>query len=194
MRAGYSAAIDRERYGRGGGGLNRYGEPNRPTMPQGAPRPPQQAPRGPLRRDDRPTQPVRAERPARSEEWSEVPPEIEELLRAQMAGRIQRPLQQRPAPGHVTAPRSDEESPVAELEEAGAGPVAEASGAETLKDPGRLLVDLLQLGLGDPQANGLLFQQATIIGSHVQPFSQAAATINARATPQPIISFSTAPL
>src|SRR5205823_3434636 len=76
--------------------------------------------------------PIRAERPARSEEWSEVPPEIEELLRAQMAGRIQRPPQPRPAAGRVTATRSDEESPVAELEEAGAGPVAEGSGAETV--------------------------------------------------------------
>ena len=85
VRPGYSAAMDRERFGRGG--LNRYGEPNRASMPS-----PQGRPQQP-RRDDRPQQPViRQERPQRSDEpWSEVPPEIEQMLRAQMATRGPRP-------------------------------------------------------------------------------------------------------
>ncbi|MEI8332778.1 MAG: NYN domain-containing protein, partial [Chloroflexota bacterium] len=72
-RAGYSTAVDRERYGRGGG-VGRAPEPAR----------------GP--RVDRPA-PVRsgrADRPERSqsgEGFSEVPPELEAMLRAQLAQR-----------------------------------------------------------------------------------------------------------
>jgi hypothetical protein len=43
------------------------------------------------RREERQAPPPRVERPARGEEWSEVPPEIEEMLRAQMAARPSRP-------------------------------------------------------------------------------------------------------
>ncbi len=84
----YASAVDRERYGRGGG-VNRY--PEAPRV-QGPARPGEGG-----RRFDRPAggqpRPERAERqPARSSEpWSEVPPEIEELLRAQLAGKLGRP-------------------------------------------------------------------------------------------------------
>ncbi len=107
VRAGYAAAVDRERYGRGGGGggINRYpdvsgrerpatggfGRPNRPERQERRDRPPV-APRG-------------------GGEWSEVPPEIEEMLRAQLssgrsggdAGRQPSPIPQAPAAPPSTA-------------------------------------------------------------------------------------------
>ena len=100
VRSGYAAAVDRERYGRGG--VSRYSEPQRQPQPS---RPPQ-------RRDDRPSQPVRperVERPPRSEEpWSEVPPEIEEMLRAQMAARVGRPAERQPDRGGSRSPAPSE--------------------------------------------------------------------------------------
>jgi uncharacterized LabA/DUF88 family protein len=99
-RSGYSAAVDRERYGRGGGGgINRYpdvsgrtGGPPRGGRDGG--RRDERFPRGGDRGD-------RAERPDRArtggpqsggaprpgEQWSEVPPELEALLRAQLAAK-----------------------------------------------------------------------------------------------------------
>jgi uncharacterized LabA/DUF88 family protein len=101
-RSAYSAAIDRERYGRGGGGggggINRYpdvsgrtGQPGRSgggrqeggyarqdasySRQQGSDRQDRPAPRG------------------SGDPWSEVPPELEELLRAQLA---QSPKARRP--------------------------------------------------------------------------------------------------
>ncbi|HEV8546364.1 MAG TPA: NYN domain-containing protein [Candidatus Limnocylindrales bacterium] len=89
-RGSYSAAIDRERYGRGGGGgINRYpdvsgrdrggrsggGGGGRPAEPNFA-------------RQDRPDRPERSDRPTgprSSEPWSEVPEELEAMLRAQLA-------------------------------------------------------------------------------------------------------------
>ena len=77
-RAGYSAAVDRERYGRGGGagGVGRVPEPARGPRVE---RP------GPVRsgggRVDRP------ERAPSGEGFSEVPPELEAMLRAQLAQR-----------------------------------------------------------------------------------------------------------
>ena len=97
----YQAAMDRERYGRGGGGgINRYpdvsgrttgggtGGGTAGTLGRGSREP---------RRDDRPPAASRPERerPAvgRSDEpWSEVPPELEALLRAQLATRGDRPV------------------------------------------------------------------------------------------------------
>ena len=117
VRPGYSAAMDRERFGRGG--LNRYGEPNRPSMPQSQGRPQQP------RRDDRPQQPViRQERPQRSDEpWSEVSPEIEQMLRAQMAARGPRPGDR---PQGRTRPDAPQHRPGAEPQ---AAPVVEESAA-----------------------------------------------------------------
>ena len=86
-RGSYSAAIDRERYGRGGGGgINRYpdvgdrgrgGGGGRPQPTYRGDRPPRQ---------DRPDRdrPV-APRGNSSEPWSEVPEELEAMLRAQLA-------------------------------------------------------------------------------------------------------------
>ena len=87
-RAAYTAAIDRERYGRGGGGggINRYpdvsgrdrgGQGGRPAEGGGYPR--QDRPE----RQDRPDRPSA---PRSSEPWSEVPEELEAMLRAQLAG------------------------------------------------------------------------------------------------------------
>jgi uncharacterized LabA/DUF88 family protein len=105
----YAAAIDRERYGRGGapssaGGTARYGEPagrggvRRDVQPRRDIAPRRDAP---LRRDaGRPIQarPERLEsRPESSEPWSEVPPELEELLKAQLALKLGRQAEARPA-------------------------------------------------------------------------------------------------
>ncbi len=107
-RGSYAAAVDRERYGRGGGGgLNRYPDVSGRGGGGG---------RGPVerRRDERPAgggrpdrdrpdrdRPDRPDRPGRSSEpWSEVPPELEQLVRAQLAGgRPERPPQARPFDG-----------------------------------------------------------------------------------------------
>jgi hypothetical protein len=84
---GYAAAIERERYGGSRGtSTSRYAEPSRSG--QGG-RGPGSGPSG-TRGGQQPARggrPDRVERPPRSsggEEWSEVPPELEELLRAQM--------------------------------------------------------------------------------------------------------------
>jgi uncharacterized LabA/DUF88 family protein len=109
-RAGsYAAAIDRERYGRGGapssaGGSVRFGEPagrggvNRDAGPRRDVAPRRDA--GPRRDIGRPVQarPERLEgRPGSSEPWSEVPPELEELLKAQLAQKLGRQAEARPA-------------------------------------------------------------------------------------------------
>jgi uncharacterized LabA/DUF88 family protein len=108
-RAAYAAALDRERFGRGAGSSGRFQEPQgRPPMPAGPGGGGQrqrqdQPPRGGRpddRRDrdryqggrDRAPVGAAAPRPERrgpgsDEPWSEVPPEIEELLRAQIATR-----------------------------------------------------------------------------------------------------------
>jgi uncharacterized LabA/DUF88 family protein len=89
-RSGYQSAVDRERYGRtgapsyGGGGGNRMdrGRPqggNRGPRPQ-QPRPQRPAYQEPMREQERPLT-------ASAEPWSEVPPEVQELLRAELARR-----------------------------------------------------------------------------------------------------------
>ncbi len=87
-RAGYNAAVDRERFGRGGGGgINRYPDVSarEPAGRGGRPSGP-----GPGRQDRPPRQerferPDRAAGPRSSEPWSEVPEELEAMLRAQLA-------------------------------------------------------------------------------------------------------------
>ncbi|MFL5775794.1 MAG: NYN domain-containing protein [Chloroflexota bacterium] len=90
-RAAYGAALDRERFGRGGsGGINRYPDVgDRGRTGGGRQQQPQQQPYG---RGDRPPRQDRPDRdrqqPARhssSEPWSEVPEELEAVLRAQLA-------------------------------------------------------------------------------------------------------------
>ena len=85
----YAAAVDRERYGCRGG--SRLSEPSGRSAPSGS--------RGGQRPSNAPQPtPFRDRAPQRrpsSEPWSEVPPELEELLRAQLA---QKTARQEPAP------------------------------------------------------------------------------------------------
>jgi len=110
----YAAAVDRERYGRGAPSGSRVSEPSSRGAPSGS-RVSEPSSRGAPsgsrggQRTSRPPQPAsfrdRApERRPSSEPWSEVPPELEQLLRAQLAQKIAR---QEPAP---TA-RSEEAPP-----------------------------------------------------------------------------------
>jgi uncharacterized LabA/DUF88 family protein len=108
----YAAAIDRERYGRGGStggatsgaGGTRFGEPagrggvNRDAAPRRDVAPRRDA--APRRDSGRFVQarPERFEsRSGGSEPWSEVPPELEELLKAQLAQKLGRQAEARPA-------------------------------------------------------------------------------------------------
>ena len=86
-RAAYQSAVERERYGRGGGGggINRYPDVSGRTGGGGnvAPNRPPRDDRGYGRRDERPREAT--PRPSSSNEpWSEVPPELEAVLRAQV--------------------------------------------------------------------------------------------------------------
>ena len=85
-RGAYAAAIERERYGRGGGsGINRYPDVSGRERPRDVGFP----------RQDRGGRPDRGPRPERhgdrrgggGEPWSEVPPEVEAMLRAQISSR-----------------------------------------------------------------------------------------------------------
>jgi len=91
-RAGYAAAVDRERYGRGGGGggINRYPDV---SARERAGR------EGGFNRPDRSPRPApRSAAPGGgAEPWSEVPPELEAMLRAQLATARPRPAEQRVA-------------------------------------------------------------------------------------------------
>jgi uncharacterized LabA/DUF88 family protein len=82
----YAAAMERERFGRTG--APRYGEGARGGLAHGA-QPQRSAERYP-RRDARPAPSARPERAEgrSAEPWSEVPPELEEMLRAQLAQKI----------------------------------------------------------------------------------------------------------
>ena len=86
VRSAYASAVDRERYGRSS---TRYPEPARQAQPQ-------------RRRDERPQRQPQPQQhrggggaPRSSgrdlaEPWSEVPPELEELLRAQLSTKLSR--------------------------------------------------------------------------------------------------------
>ena len=114
-RSAYASAVDRERYGRSS---SRYPEPVRQAQPQAQP------PRQP-RRDDRPARPVQAPQQHRglprgggrdsNEPWSEVPPELEELLRAQLATKLSRPASEPSAPEQSGGGRTEISAPAPEL-------------------------------------------------------------------------------
>jgi uncharacterized LabA/DUF88 family protein len=136
-RAGYNAAVDRERYGRGGGvgsgGLNRYpdvsgrtGSPGgRPSGGGGRPSEPAFG-RGGSDRSARPDRPDRPDRPARSSEpWSEVPEELQEMLRAQLAQSPKAGAGPRPG-GSRQADRAETVSPAS-----GTAESASADGASS---------------------------------------------------------------
>jgi uncharacterized LabA/DUF88 family protein len=104
-RSAYQSAVERERYGRGsGGGINRYPDVSGRTGGTGGNGSPGRGPRderGP-RRDDRPRD--AAPRPTSSSEpWSEVPPELEAMLRAQVG--------QKPSPATGTSRPTEPEFP-----------------------------------------------------------------------------------
>ncbi len=128
-RAAYASAMDRERYGRGGGGgINRYPDVSGRSTTGGGTAGRSEGrgePRREPRRDDR--RPVSSPRPDRDrpatmrsdEPWSEVPPELEAMLRAQQqASRgSDRPAtgSARPsvtdAPGSAEAPKVEAAAP-----------------------------------------------------------------------------------
>ena len=108
-RSAYASAMDRERYGTRGTS-SRYPEPAR--------QPQSQSPSQPRRRDDRPVrQPLPQQRRGvvtprpmgrdSSEPWSEVPPELEELLRAQLSNKLSRPAAEA-APAKATTAEAGE--------------------------------------------------------------------------------------
>jgi uncharacterized LabA/DUF88 family protein len=83
-RAAYQSAMERERYGRGrSGGINRYPDVSGRGADRGADR--QRGGRGYEGQDQRPRESARPSGSA--EPWSEVPPELEAMLRAQVGQR-----------------------------------------------------------------------------------------------------------
>jgi len=150
VRSAYASAVERERYGRSSSSpssssASRYSEPARQSQPQAQ-----------RRRDERPARqsgpmPQRGGGSPRgggrdsSEPWSEVPPELEELLRAQLSTKLSRPSAvggEAPVGGSpataapATAAPSDiksGEAPAAKTRSTGRGsrkPAAAASGAD----------------------------------------------------------------
>jgi uncharacterized LabA/DUF88 family protein len=155
VRSAYASAVDRERFGRSSSPSpsssgSRYSEPARQSQPQ-----PQR------HRDDRPQRqsgpvPQRGGGLPRgggrdsSEPWSEVPPELEELLRAQLSTKLSRPSPARSGAPASAAPADASpasaasaseapsetksgEAPVAKTRSTGRGsrkPVAAESGAD----------------------------------------------------------------
>jgi uncharacterized LabA/DUF88 family protein len=131
-RSAYASAMDRERYGTRGTS-SRYPEPARQSQSQ--------SPSQPRRRDDRPVrQPLPQQRRGvvtprpmgrdSSEPWSEVPPELEELLRAQLSTKLSRPSRSESAPADEATAAQMGEAPVEKAKPAGRSrrKPAEASG------------------------------------------------------------------
>lgn len=113
-RAGraYAAAVERERFGRPGvSGVGRYPETARPSG--------QDVGGGRLTRPERPAE--RRDRPS-AEPWSEVPPEIEAMLRAQLAAK---------KTGGVPTADRDRGEPEQFTVEAGAAPAETAEAVAT---------------------------------------------------------------
>ena len=121
-RAAYQSAIERERYGRGGGGgINRYPDVSGRT---GAA--PQRGGRSFEPRGDRPRDPARASGSA--EPWSEVPPELEAMLRAQVKQRPPAPdLRPTEVPPGTPIDQADEPAGIAPADAATAGDEAPAA-------------------------------------------------------------------
>jgi uncharacterized LabA/DUF88 family protein len=128
-RAAYAAAMDRERYGRGGGGggINRYPDVSgreRPPRDAGFPR----RDRPPVRQDRPLRQDRPAPRPTGGDPWSEVPPELEAMLRAQV---LSRPRPESPAPRRAQAPDRESRDETRGDEPRIEASTAEVSSAET---------------------------------------------------------------
>ena len=125
-RSAYTAAIDRERYGRGGGsgGINRYPDVSgreRDRGPRPVDRPPARGGGGGGRPDAGRGRPERFDRPAprSGDPWTEVPPELEEMLRAQLA---QSPKGRRPEPAPEPTGTATPGTGLAEAETAAPAP------------------------------------------------------------------------
>ncbi|HEU5204385.1 MAG TPA: NYN domain-containing protein [Candidatus Limnocylindrales bacterium] len=102
-RAAYQSAIARERYGRGGsGGINRYPDVSERTSRSGGPSTTPHRDARPRREERAPA--AGATAPQAGGEWSEVPPELEEMLRAQLS--TQAPA--RPVPAVESAAAVDD--------------------------------------------------------------------------------------
>jgi uncharacterized LabA/DUF88 family protein len=124
-RAAYQSAIERERYGRGGGGggINRYPDVSGRTGGNAGTGAPNRAPRedrGFGRRDERPRE-AAPRLGSSSEPWSEVPPELEALLRAQV-GQKPSPAADRSRPMETTSPEAQVAAPALEGTEAAEAP------------------------------------------------------------------------
>jgi uncharacterized LabA/DUF88 family protein len=120
-RGGYQSAVDRERYGRSGsssfgggtGGMSRMPDRNRPPM--GGNRGPRPQPQQPRPRPPYVEPPREAERQATSSEpWSEVPPEVQAMLRAELARRQAGTPSVSAAPVPASSPAPEQVSPAAE--------------------------------------------------------------------------------
>jgi uncharacterized LabA/DUF88 family protein len=115
----YAAALERERFGGGRGSVSRYTEPPRGRDSGGFRREP-----SPMRGGGRPAP---APRGSSQEPWSEVPPEIEAMLRAQLGTT-------RGAPG---AGRGQTREPAQELPEERPAAAAVAAEAAPVSSPSR---------------------------------------------------------
>jgi uncharacterized LabA/DUF88 family protein len=126
---GYRTAVDRERYGRGGGV---YGG-RAPDRQRGAAQAPRQPAPPRVQHQPMPAPPrrevERGEAPS-AEPWSEVPPEVQELLRAELARRAVPGQPPAPPAGRAAGPRARAGGGP---HEAAAPPAAEAPAAEAPK-------------------------------------------------------------
>jgi uncharacterized LabA/DUF88 family protein len=138
-RSAYSAAIDRERYGRGGGGgggINRYPDVSGRTGQPGRSGGGRQE--GNYARQDasysRPQNAERQDRPAprNGDPWSEVPPELEELLRAQLAQSPKGRRAESPATSRIEAAGA-----AGEIETMTESPLETGTAAPKRRAPGR---------------------------------------------------------
>ena len=141
--------MERERYGGrggsggvggGGGGINRYPDVSGRTRSSLPPR----EDRAPVRREDRPASATRSS----NEPWSDVPPELEALLRAQVAAK---PAPSRSSSATSSAPGIDEQRPVAadaSTPDAGTMPKSRATRKPAATGDGR---ESRRQAPGDPQ-------------------------------------------
>ena len=100
VRSGYSAAVDRERYGgagRSGAGMATGGQGRPSRYAEPAPRGNREPDRFRQDRQDRPAPRLAPRGGSPDEPWSEVPPEIEAMLRAQLGSRSAAPRREAPA-------------------------------------------------------------------------------------------------
>ncbi len=109
-RSAYQSAMERERYGRGsGGGINRYPDVSGRTTAGGDRGRPPREERSHPRADDRSRE--TASRGGSAEPWSEVPPELEAMLRAQVSSQPaarERAVEPAVAQTTLTPPEPDE--------------------------------------------------------------------------------------